>query len=106
MRRQNMDDTSPDIAQKIHEMMQMKSPTERVKMGFSMYKTSKYLVARSILENTPIYSGIALRQELFLRFYGNDFDEDTKQKILEHIGRICSDPWSEQMVKDLKGTST
>lgn len=81
-----MDDTTPDIAEKMREMIQMKAPQERLKMGFSMYETSKYLVARSIHENKFIYSGAELRQELFLKFYGSDFDPITQQKILEHLG--------------------
>jgi hypothetical protein len=86
-----MDDTRPEIAEKVCEMMQMKTPIERLKMGFSMYETSKYLVARAIQENSLIYSGAALRQELFLKFYGNDFDAATKQKILNHLGPIPSE---------------
>ncbi len=85
-----MDDTRADIANKIREMFQMKSPLEPLKMGFSMYETSKYLVARAIWENTPIYSGSDLRQELFLKFYGNDFDSATRQKILDHFGATAA----------------
>jgi hypothetical protein len=50
-----MNDTTPDIAKKMREMIQMKTPSERIKMGFSMYETSKYLVARAIQENKAIY---------------------------------------------------
>jgi hypothetical protein len=81
-----MDDTSPDIKKKVHEMMQLKSPMERLQMGFSMNETSRYLVARSILENNLIYSAADLRKELFLKFYGSDFDPAMRQKILDHIG--------------------
>lgn len=81
-----MDDTSSDITKKVCEMFQEKSPTERLKMGCSMYETSKYLVARAIWENNNIYSVADLKQQLFLRFYGNDFDAETRQKILEYIG--------------------
>ena len=81
-----MDDTSPEIAERVREMFQLKSPQERLKMGFSMHKAAKYLVARAIWEETPIYSGAEFRKELFLRFYGNDFDPVTRQKILDHLG--------------------
>lgn len=80
-----MNDTSPDIAKKMREMMQKRSPLERLKMGCSMHETSKYLVAMAICENMPIYSAADLRRELFLRFYGDEFDAATKQKILEHL---------------------
>jgi hypothetical protein len=80
-----MDDTKSDIAEKVRELFQLKSPIERLKMGLSMHETSKYLVARSIYENTPIYSGAELRREMFLRFYGDDFDPEMREKILRHF---------------------
>ncbi|MDE3046187.1 MAG: hypothetical protein KGJ02_06045 [Verrucomicrobiota bacterium] len=33
-----MDDTSPEMAARVIEMMQQKTPEERAKMGFSMYE--------------------------------------------------------------------
>src|SRR5689334_13014174 len=91
-----MDDTRKDIAEKVREMFQLKSPLERLKMGFSMYETSKYLVARAIYEDTPIYSGADLRKELFVRFYGNDFDIAARQKILNHLGPASAEQEEDQ----------
>ncbi len=81
-----MDDTSPEIATRVRQMFQKKSPMERLEMGSSMYETAKYLMARAIGEETRICSLADMRQELFLRFYGNDFDHATRQKILSHLG--------------------
>jgi hypothetical protein len=86
-----MDDTSSDIAERVLQMFQEKSPIERLKMGFSMTDTSRHLVANANYENTHIYSAAGLRQELFLRFYGNDFDSATKQKILDHFGPVSTE---------------
>lgn len=86
-----MNDTRPEITQKVREMIQTKTPTERVKMGFSMYSTSKMLVSRAICENMDTFSEADLRKELFLRFYGGDFDEATKKKILNHLQAAKSD---------------
>lgn len=83
-----MDDTTPDISQKIREMIRMKPPIERLKMGCSMYETSRYLITRAIMEKNPHISKSALRQELFLRFYGNDFDPISREKILKHFEYI------------------
>ncbi len=77
-----MDDTSPDIAKKLRELIQEKSPLDRLKMSASMYETSKTLVARDIWEDSAAH----FRQELFLKFYGNDFDSVARQKILDHLG--------------------
>ena len=83
-----MDDTSPEIAEKMREMMREKTPTERVKMGFSMIETSRYLVTRFILENNPHISKAGLQKELFLKFYENDFGAAEREKILAHIEKV------------------
>ncbi|NGX27341.1 MAG: hypothetical protein K940chlam6_01275 [Chlamydiae bacterium] len=80
-----MRDTTPEIEQKVREMMELKSPTERVKMGFSMYETSKYIVTQSILHSNPHISKSDLRREIFLRFYGDDFTPEKREKIIKHL---------------------
>jgi hypothetical protein len=88
-----MDDTTPEIAAKVREMIRAKSPTERLQMGWSMYLTSKYLVTQGILAQKPDLSPTELKKELFLRFYGNDFDEKTCTKILAHLeAQGCTRP--------------
>ena len=85
-----MDDTSPEMLQKMHEMIQKKSPAERLKMGCSMYETSKYLVTLGILKNNPNISKKDLRKEIFLKFYGNDFNSEQSNKILKHLEDLYS----------------
>jgi len=80
-----MNDTSPQIAEKMRELIQKKTPEERLKMGCSMYDFSKQLVIHSILESQPGLSITELRRELFLRFYGNDFNPGKRQEILKHL---------------------
>jgi|GEM_PF-786982 len=79
-----MDDTRPEIAEKMRKMVQEKTPAERLKMGCSMHAASKYLVARA---TPPAYSGIEARQHIFASFYGTDFDPETRQKIIDHLGK-------------------
>lgn len=80
-----MRDTTPDISHKVCEMIQMKSPIERLIMGSSMYETSKQLIIRAILENDPCISKADLRKEIFLKFYGNDYDLNQQEKIIKHL---------------------
>ena len=86
-----MDDTSLEIAEKVREMFREKTPTERFKMGWSMYETSRYLVIRSILENNPRISKVGLQKEVFLKFYGDDFDLPEQKNILLHIEKFFPD---------------
>ena len=71
--------------EKICEMIRAKTPVERLKMGCSMYQTSKSLVISAILEDDPNISQAHLRRELFLKFYSNDFDAITRDKIVKHL---------------------
>lgn len=80
-----MRDTSKAMEQKYNEMMQMRTPYERLQMGASMLATSKYLVTQFILRNNPNISKAELRKELFLKFYRDDFDAVTLEKILKHL---------------------
>ena len=83
-----MHDTTPEIDEKMREMFQKKTPLERLKMGCSMYETSKQLIIRSILQSNPNISKIELRKQFFLKFYGNDFDPETRDQIVQHLERV------------------
>lgn len=96
-----MNDTSPEITKKMHEMIQAKSPIERFKMGCSMYDTSRYLVIRGILENNPNISEIDLRKELFLKFYRDDFDSAEIQKIFKHLEKCAIDPSMRKQILEI-----
>jgi len=85
-----MNDTPPEIERKYLEMLMERSGEERLKMGCSMHSTARALVKASVLEKDPLASPAALRQALFLRFYGHEFDSETRDKILlalEGVGR-------------------
>ncbi len=51
-------------------------------MGCSMHATAQALVRASVLEKRPNTTPAELRQTLFLCFYGDEFDQMTKDKIL------------------------
>ncbi len=83
-----MNDTSPEITKKMCEMIRMKTPEERFRMGCSMNDTSRYLVKCAILRENPDISPVALRQEIFLKFYGDDFNPVEKQRILDYLAQV------------------
>jgi hypothetical protein len=83
-----MNDTSLLIKQKIQELMQAKSPEQRLIMGCSMFNCSKQLVINAILRQTPTLAPLELRIEIFLKFYGNEFDVEHSEKIIRHLS--CS----------------
>ncbi len=77
-----MNDTVSEIDQKYQAMLMERSGEERLKMGCSMHATVQALVRASVLASDPLASPVALRQALFLRFYGHEFDARTQQMIL------------------------
>jgi len=72
-------DTSFEIQKKIDEIYKNKSGEEKLLIALSMFETARELVISSLPNNL---SDKELRKELFLRFYGNDFTVNEKEKIL------------------------
>jgi hypothetical protein len=54
-----------------------------------MFSTSKVLIATGIRHQHPDISDIDLKIAVFLKLYGDDFDEEQKQKIIAHL-RECN----------------
>ncbi len=83
-----MDDTTPEMAEKMRELIRAKSPIERLKMGSSMHETSRRLIIDAILRENPDISPAELRKELFLSFDRDDFSPEEREKILEELGKV------------------
>lgn len=87
-----MTDTPPDVMQRYRAMLLARSPEERLKMGFSMNALARALVRASVLARDPHASPATLRRALFLRFYGHEFDEAEREKIMERLDRADTKP--------------
>lgn len=77
-----MNDTSDLIKEKVEANYASISGEEKLLMALSMFETARALVIASLPKDI---SESELRKELFLRFYGNDFDEDEKIKIIQRL---------------------
>ncbi|MCZ6702655.1 MAG: hypothetical protein O6940_06395 [Ignavibacteria bacterium] len=77
-----MKDTSFEIQKKIDEIYKNKSGEEKLLIALSMFETARELVISSLPNNL---SERELRKALFLRFYGNDFNVNEKEKILTNL---------------------
>lgn len=80
-----MNDTLPSMADKFQSLMREKSGVERLAMGCSMFDTCKILVSKSIFEQHPNADQRILQREIFLRFYGMDFDVTTSDRIIASL---------------------
>lgn len=77
-----MNDTSPEMEKRYHALLMQRSGEERLKMGCSMFDAAKEIVKSSILNESPGLTASELKEKIFLRFYGLDFSEAQKQRII------------------------
>lgn len=80
-----MNDTSTDMDQRYHAMLMQRTGEERLIMGCAMRDTARAFVEASLREHDPQATVEAIRKGLFLRFYGHEFDPETRAKILAAI---------------------
>ena len=80
-----MHDTRPDIAAKYREMIMRKSGEERLLMGCSMYETTRKIVHSAIGHQYPGISKTEMNREIFLRFYGMEFNPADREKTLSAL---------------------
>ncbi len=66
-----MNDTSPEIEQKVHEMMMARSGAERLIMGALMFDAAREMVLASLPKDLP---EDALKRLLFERIYGEPLE--------------------------------
>ena len=78
-----MNDTSPKAADDYERIIMACSPEERLRMGCSMFDTAKELVKMAVLDQNRNADSKEIKRKIFLRFYGQEFDEAQKRKILE-----------------------
>jgi hypothetical protein len=82
-----MTDTQPAIAETYRGMLLSRSGEERLRMGSSMNATARALVRASVLARDPEAFPAIVRREMFLRFYGHEFDAKAREKILIRLAR-------------------
>ena len=64
------------------KMLREKSGEERMMMGFSMFQFSTKILLSSLKEKSPARD---LKRNIFIRLYGNDFDDKKKKEIIKYL---------------------
>ena len=82
-----MNDTHPEISAKFQDLIMQKSCEQRLLMGCSMYDTAKQIVRSSIYNTHPGITEEQMRKEIFIRFYGLEFSQADRDRILSVL--IC-----------------
>lgn len=78
-------DTPKYIEEKVIELMQARTPTERLLMLSDMFNAGRQLVLANISEDKPGLTPKETRGELFRRMYGNEFSEEEQIKICARL---------------------
>ncbi len=78
-----MQDTHSSMQLRFDQEIMKLSCTQRVQMGSSMFDAAKEIVRRSILNKNPGILQVELNKEMFLRFYGQEFNKNQKKNILD-----------------------
>jgi len=81
-----MNDTHPDIAIRFQNLLMLKSKYQRLLMGCSMYDAAKQIVRSSIYNKYPQISIGQMKKEIFVRFYGLEFSQADRERILSALG--------------------
>ena len=84
-----MRDTSNSVERKFRKMLLARSGEERLKMGCSMHAASQALVRAWVLKRYPGAHPARLKQEMFLRFYGDDFEPGRRKRILRVLRKAA-----------------
>jgi len=81
-----MNDTSPEIAKKLQELMMQRSGEERMMMAFDMFSMARALLTERL--KSEGYHGAELRQQIFLHTYRHDFSAEAIDKICEKLAQF------------------
>jgi len=77
-----MNDTPPSVEKFYHDKLMERSPEERFLMGARMFEAARRLVLASLPADLSRADRLF---NLFLRFYGHEFDKDKLERIKNHI---------------------
>lgn len=80
-----MKDTSPEMETYFNKLMMAKGGEERLKMGFSMFDMARRQVLASIMKDNSNAGPGEIRKRIFIRFYGQDFPPEVRERILARL---------------------
>jgi hypothetical protein len=84
-----MNDTAPEVDERFRAMLMARTGEERLIMGCAVRDSARMIVEASLRADDPQAMVQTIRKGLFLRFYGHEFDADTRAKILAAIDRAA-----------------
>jgi hypothetical protein len=86
-----MNDTSPEIEERLRQLINRKTPAERLQMASSMFDFAKKLVIAGLLHENKNLNNAQLRARAFVRMYGDCFTREEIERIVKHVPNMQLD---------------
>jgi hypothetical protein len=80
-----MSDTSPEVQARFDALLRQRSGSDRVVMACDMFDCAKRLVEASIRSAEPQLGDTEVRVRVFRRFYADDLDPATIERVIRRI---------------------
>ena len=80
-----MNDTTVEVRERYRRMLMSRSGAERVEMAFQMFDTARMLARAAFGDPEGIDRSGEMKERLFLRTYGREFDTQTRQRIVARL---------------------
>ena len=80
-----MNDTPPEIRKRMLSMLAGRSREERLRMAGSMFDTARKLMRAGLKKRNPDVSEKEVRQQTFLRLYGDAFTSEDIENIIKQL---------------------
>jgi len=87
-----MNDTSSNIKERVNAMMALKTPEKRLRMASSMFDAGRKLIEVGLAKSEGVLNKSQLRARVFVRLYGEYYNNDEIGKILSSINNCRIDP--------------
>ena len=81
-----MRDTDESFEALFRDRLMSRSPLERLLMGFEMFDAARVMSEAGLASD----DAAERRVELFERWYGDDFDEATRARVVARLRRVAA----------------
>jgi hypothetical protein len=86
-----MNDTSPAMNKRFHELVMSRTPLDRLKMASRMFDSGRKLAIAGIEDREKGLSDGQIRTRLFIRLYGRDFPPEKLSEIISKLPSMHPD---------------
>ena len=80
-----MNDTPPEVEERLSALFAERSGSDRVRMACEMFTLARALMVANIRAEAPDITATELRVKVFERTYGDDLDLEERARIIARL---------------------